>query len=246
MRVTSLLLTVWLAATVSALVPHYGRDEAGTSHSGTLLPACCPTPLMTLVALPNTAHQEGDILNVGQSLDSVGMRENQPRLDKQSTTARDKAVVPIHVLGWNITASPQSNTNLSTNETAIVGSDDPARADIPSLNGYLSAEARVGNERQHVGTLRKDRLENAIYECIKKTCPLDDARRGLNPCTPENAFPCHIDNIVYNAEPHDKYATNAYLTVQVEHAYHNPVYPDIGDAVVSTLFILFYNMLSDR
>jgi hypothetical protein len=44
-----------------------------------------------------------------------------------------------------------------------------------------------------------------------------------------------IKNIVYNAEPHDTSATNAFLSVQVDYAYHNSAWPVLGDAVVSTL-----------
>jgi hypothetical protein len=80
------------------------------------------------------------------------------------------------VTGWNATTSFEPTTHPSTYLTSITGSDNPARADLPSAGNYLNAEVRVGVERKHVETLRKDWLENAIQEYLKQSCPLADSK----------------------------------------------------------------------
>jgi hypothetical protein len=99
---------------------------------------------------------------------------------QKPTLAKDEAVVPPDVTDWNATTSTRLATYFGTTSTALSGSDDPARAALPPTGNY-NVEARVGYERQHVGTLRKDRLEKAIHKCIKQSCPLDDPRLGLDP-----------------------------------------------------------------
>lgn len=156
-----------------------------------------------------------------------------PNSTHKSAPAYYAAILPPDVTGWNTTTSVESKTGIGAASDFSFGSDPPA---FPSEPKTLYAEARVGFEKQHIGTLRKGRLEKAVYECLTKICPLDDKKRGLQPCTPYNTKSCRVSNIVYNAEPHDKYATNSFLTIQVEYAFHNPVWPGLGDAVVSSPF----------
>lgn len=119
------------------------------------------------------------------------------------------------------------NSTLVTNVTT--GDESPAFAGFPPVPKRLSAEARVGGAYHHVGTLRKTRLEKAIYECLLWQCPL---KNGLTPCNAKNTKECWIDYIVYNANPQPTYATNAHLAVTINYAYHNPAWPGIGEAAV--------------
>ena len=86
---------------------------------------------------------------------------------------------------------------------------------------------RIGGPKQHIGTLRKYRLYWAIYNALKNVAePLPSHSRSGNYiyqlCSPEEqlAGECkeweEIKNIVYNAEPHDTYATNAHLNITMK------------------------------
>ncbi|KAH7067732.1 hypothetical protein FB567DRAFT_457903, partial [Paraphoma chrysanthemicola] len=82
----------------------------------------------------------------------------------------------------------------------------------------------------HVGTLRKGRLENAIYRCLIAHCPLD---RELQGCTAKSSPQCWVNNIVYDYN-HDagnpKYASNGDLIITINRAYHNPAWKGLGEA----------------
>jgi hypothetical protein len=136
----------------------------------------------------------------------------------------------------NQTAEPPTSTGWDSTAMLNLTSSDfdiPVLADFPSKFKTLYAEARAGNEGQHVGTLRKKRLEEAIYQCLKWSCPLEDPKLGMNLCTQKNTKSYRMYNIVYDADPHDQYATNAYLDIYVNYAYHDPAWPSIGEAVAS-------------
>jgi hypothetical protein len=198
----------------------------------------CSRPKLTLQELPPGAYLEDDyiVLNPIEGRDDEPYYPDpyvfqDPNATYQNPGARAEAIEPPWSTGWNTERSPAHTMNAS----ASTGLNVPMLAEsFPSEPKILYAEARTGNERQHVGTLRKKRLEKAIYECLKLLCPLDDLNRGMNPCTPKNTKSCRVDHIVYNADPHPKYATNAHLEIYIDYAYHNPKFPGIGDAVVST------------
>ena len=87
---------------------------------------------------------------------------------------------------------------------------------------------RMGGPIQHIGTLHKQRLWNAIYNGLTIACPLDKSN-----CKPSKGDITHkIPNIVYNAKGNDVYATNAYLTLTILHSFHNPAYADMGKYMV--------------
>jgi len=94
--------------------------------------------------------------------------------------------------------------------------------------GKFAVDVRMGGPKQHIGTLRKNRLWRAIYDCLGL---VGEQGRGTwfplvppgqtdknNPWQCPNlncARECKIPNIVYNSGD-DTYATNAHLTVRVE------------------------------
>jgi hypothetical protein len=133
------------------------------------------------------------------------------------------------ILAEDDSASPPlvANSTLVTNVT--IGGESPALAGFPAEPKRLFTEARMGGAYHHVGTLRKKRLEKAIYDCLIWQCPL---KHGLTPCNAKNTKECWIDYIVYNANPQPTYATNAYLAVTINYAYHNPAWQGIGEAAV--------------
>lgn len=60
----------------------------------------------------------------------------------------------------------------------------------------LCVETRMADPAEHIGTLHKDRLERAIYDCLTWSCPLHDANRGMKPCTPKNSWsPCKVETL---------------------------------------------------
>lgn len=90
----------------------------------------------------------------------------------------------------------------------------------------------AGGPKQHVGTLRKARLRDKIHECLKWVGspgnPDDNSHeKGRHPewCSEANfaycASVCYIPNVVYNADPKPKYATNARLEIR---AYWSELY----------------------
>jgi hypothetical protein len=91
---------------------------------------------------------------------------------------------------------------------------------------------RMGGPRQHVGTLRKQRLYDALYEGLKGACELGTTQD----CTPRYASKSIEKHaIVYNAGK-NKWASNAHLTLTANHAYFNQEFKGFQDAMVSRDF----------
>lgn len=186
-----------------------------------------------MAVLPPGAYLEDDhiVLNPIEGRDDLPYYEDPYVYPNPNTIGRhpgdhDEVIEPPSSTGWD--SMP------STNLTASNSFKIPVAADFPSEPKTLYVEARVGNGGQPVGTLRKRRLEKAIYECLNWSCPLDDPKRGLNACTQKNTKSCRVNNIVYNVNSKNpKYATNAWITIYVNYAFHNPAWPGIGEAAVS-------------
>jgi hypothetical protein len=102
---------------------------------------------------------------------------------------------------------------------------NPALSNGDDLEGKYRVDIRVGLSMQHVGTLRKHRLYQRIFDCLtdigapaekipdsktdNELCKWPGTQNG---CVKE----CTIPNIVYNADlKNNKYATNAWLAVWV-------------------------------
>ncbi|KAF2023805.1 hypothetical protein EK21DRAFT_94604 [Setomelanomma holmii] len=80
----------------------------------------------------------------------------------------------------------------------------------------------AGGPRQHVGTLRKNRLTYAIARCLSNVAIPMPGREGKHPdfCAswdPRCAMECRINNIVYNSGG-NTYATDAFLAITVSWA----------------------------
>lgn len=72
---------------------------------------------------------------------------------------------------------------------------------------------------QHVGTLRKYRLYWAIYKALKSVGEPHDGKGQIFREKEQHEEKCinhyQIDNIVYNQQPHPKYANDANIKVSV-------------------------------
>jgi hypothetical protein len=109
------------------------------------------------------------------------------------------------------------------------------------MPGKYVVDIRVGPAPSHSGTLRKWRMWKAIYDCMHVIAePFKDTDRELCSVTEfphggPGACPaqCIIPNIVYNAEPHDKYASDAHMVVTASWVeLHEKAHPGIRDVAV--------------
>ncbi|KAH7356038.1 hypothetical protein BKA66DRAFT_613136 [Pyrenochaeta sp. MPI-SDFR-AT-0127] len=141
---------------------------------------------------------------------------------------------------WNV-----SNLTASGMETAGV------------LPGKYAVALRLGHELQHVGTLRKHRLSNEIYRCLKEV----DGIRGTgkppsNYCkdtdSSEHCWPyCRIENIIWdgNAGGTPKYSHGAYLRVRTwwptYHEWDNPPNKQLRD-IAYRLVASIYRTMADQ
>lgn len=117
-----------------------------------------------------------------------------------------------------------SHTSTISNATSAQHPTQPSGlsldlAGVEDEQPYDQFHIRIGGPMQHVGTLRGYRLYWKIYEALKK---VGQPRGGTGQIchnrrveTQECTKDWDIENIVYNAQPHNTYASNANLKVSV-------------------------------
>jgi hypothetical protein len=128
--------------------------------------------------------------------------------------------------------------------TELTNLDSPALSNAADLEGKYRVDIRVGPSMQHVGTLRKHRIYQRIFDCLTEigapAVKFPDSKTDnelckwpgtQNGCVKE----CTIPNIVYNADlKNNKYATNAWLTIWVEWSeISENVHPGLRSVAVS-------------
>jgi hypothetical protein len=214
------LLTALLAATALARPPSQLRDRG--EHRADCLRGESANSL--IVELPPGAYWEGDVLVLDPILD-VDKRSEQP----------PGPFGDIDATKWanfaNLSAVPDV-TGLANEMGPHIAATVPP---IPKDSKKLILETRIGGLNSYVGTLRKDRLEEAIYQCLTWSCPLDDPKRGMNECNGYNAWnPCKVNHIVYEGSA-GKYHSDAGLYIWTNKAFHNPDLAGFGEAMVSHL-----------
>jgi hypothetical protein len=218
------LLAAWLAATVLARPPPPHRDAG--EYPAQYMESRVANRLIAEL-LPG-ASWEADILE----LDPSG------HVDKQSV-APPGTFGDIDATKWanyaNLSAVPHVS-NLAVDIGPQMANDI---APLPKEGTKLNLTVRMGGDNAYVGTLRKDRLEEAIYQCLIWSCPLNDLKRGMNACNTKNAWnPCKIDHIIYEGD--DKsYRSDSGLYVWTDYVFTNPNLPGFGEAMVRFSFSKF-------
>lgn len=97
-------------------------------------------------------------------------------------------------------------------------------------------------DMQHVGTLRKQRLWDVLYDCFRSLCKISD---GIITCWEQKPFDapfCKVNNIVYNVN--NVYHTNAYLHITYRAIHHSPDKTNLDLATVSANISRQYHMLT--
>jgi hypothetical protein len=125
--------------------------------------------------LPAGVYLEEDhiVLNPNEGRDDALYYKDPYVYPAQNATVRHpgehaEVLEPPGSTGWGLTVSVDRTPSDGENSTTS------AMISVPILAGgeKLYAEAWVGDEGQNVGTLRKKRLEEAIYQCLLRSCPL--------------------------------------------------------------------------
>ncbi|KAF1849261.1 uncharacterized protein K460DRAFT_394126 [Cucurbitaria berberidis CBS 394.84] len=114
----------------------------------------------------------------------------------------------------NIAASFDNRTAPFANSTS------PAVGDGTDGKKYIADIRMQVGEMQHVGTLRKQRLWDVLYDCFRSLCAISD---GFITCLEEKPFDglsCKVKNIVYSDG--FSYSTNAHLTITYRAVHHSP------------------------
>lgn len=99
---------------------------------------------------------------------------------------------------------------------------DGFMSDLAASEEKLQIGIRMGGPAQHVGTLRKHRLWQAIYDALWSTCVANTTWTcdAIGKGNTENHAAAKIQGhaIVYNSG-NNNWASNAHLTVSVHHAF---------------------------
>ncbi|KAJ4376040.1 hypothetical protein N0V83_001321 [Neocucurbitaria cava] len=171
--------------------------------------------LSPLEARSNATEEQADFRSL---VDNITIFDVSHRYNESENRARSAAWENF-TLPWK----HDGDTALQTAETA----DDPK-----TWKAYI----RIGGTRQHIGTLRKQRLWDSIHDCLKLLCDFDVGSK--NPCynTPagDTFVLCKVPHhIVYSDK--GKYAYNAYIEIMVRAAWYNPSYPGLAEALWSQI-----------
>ncbi|KAH7068369.1 hypothetical protein BKA63DRAFT_112731 [Paraphoma chrysanthemicola] len=182
------------------------------------------------IELPPGAHMEGNVL----------VLHNDP-----AEYSDDEDDV-VHTEGY----SPQAEDLELANTTSTTLTKRWGKDQNPVL-------VYAGGPKQHVCTLRKNRLRNKIIDCLRIVGitghPDDnsgDKGRWKEWCS-ENyeaycASSCRIPNIVYNTKPKDTYATNSRLDISVQWSeLYESAYPGIREAAFSFAADIYTQMTED-
>ena len=127
--------------------------------------------------------------------------------------------------------NPPDILPVNSNKNGTVADDDPNRG----RTRYVAL--RMGGYKTHVGTLRKQRLWDAVAECIRWTVKPtkggavpDHCQNGDGKCQRS----CTIKNIVRNDGHNDRYSSLGTLTVYVDWSeFTEQSHPGLRDGVVS-------------
>jgi hypothetical protein len=122
------------------------------------------------------------------------------------------------------------------NHTFTTGLDG-SMGNLPTSDGALQVGIRMGGPAEHIGTLRKHRLWQAIYDALWSACGVNTTytcdAQGLG--NKDNHAEAKIQGhaIVYNSGD-NSWASNAHLTVSVRHAFfHGEEFFGLQEAMVS-------------
>ncbi|CAO2652029.1 Nn.00g003120.m01.CDS01 [Neocucurbitaria sp. VM-36] len=179
---------------------------------------------LVLAAPPVSDRRNNDVSPNEDSTNSVVARNNFHSLVDNITifdvsdryNESEKRAISA---AWENFTLPWENVDV----TAPQSGDNPLALDMDMWKAHI----RVGGRRQHIGTLRKQRLWDAIHDCIKAICPFEvGSKRACHQNSNQEYLICYPPfNIVYSDK--GKYNWRAWLEIVVEAAYYNPSYPGL-------------------
>lgn len=179
------LVTIFTALVLAAPPKHTARDVGTTpttQSSNATLTATEPVVNNYPPYDPNAEGPDPDAGFFADTEDDDG--EERPSVEEllaqlENLTSSD----------WNVSFDASSHLGASTSDTihaagASLGKPDKAKP------GEYAVAIRIGPDTEHVGTLRKNRMYDAVYSCLK------DLNEGK-----QKYWGCWIPNIVMNTNP---------------------------------------------
>jgi hypothetical protein len=91
----------------------------------------------------------------------------------------------------------------------------------------------MGTDKVYIGTLRKQRLYDYIYDCLKQLCPADNGVVKCNEQHPFDGVSCEIPHAIVYATNGEYQTKDSTLHIQFRAVNHTPKLVGLDLATVS-------------